>query len=138
MKREVAHLIQVHPHVAEFLTALRASDKRVALLTNAHHQVIELKMEKTGLAEHFDHLICAHAFKTPKEDPRFWPQLAAADHFHRDSTLFVDDSLPVLNAARDYGIRYLRAVRLPDSKAPPKDTGEFIAIESFDDLTREL
>ena len=138
LKDEVAHLIQVHPHVAEFLAALRATDKRVALLTNAHHQVIELKMERTGLAEHFDDLICSHAFRTPKEDPAFWPQLAAEDPFDRDTTLFVDDSLPVLSAARDYGIRHLRAIRLPDSKAPPRETGEFIAIESFDELTRAL
>lgn len=138
LKRELEHLIQVHPHVAEFLQALRASGKRVALLTNAHHKVIELKMATTGLAQHFDHLICAHAFSVPKEDPQFWPKLAAQDHFHRDTTLFVDDSLPVLRAARDYGIRYLRAVRLPDSQAPPRETEGFIAIERFDELLEGL
>lgn len=138
LKRELSHLIRVRPHVGEFLQALRISGKRVALLTNAHHKVIELKMAQTGLAGHFDHMICAHAFRVPKEDPRFWPQLAAEDGFEAHSTLFVDDSLPVLNAARNFGIRFLRAVRLPDSKAPPKQTGEFIAIESFDDLVREL
>jgi len=74
----------------------------------------------------------------PKEDPQFWPKLAEQDHFHRDTTLFVDDSLPVLRAARDYGIRFLRAVRLPDSKAPPKETEEFIAIERFDELLEGL
>ena len=138
LKRELEHLIQVHPHVAEFLQALRATGKRVALLTNAHHKVIELKMATTGLAEHFDHLICAHAFSVPKEDPQFWPKLAEQDSFHRDTTLFVDDSLPVLRTARDYGIRYLRAVRLPDSKAPPKETEEFVAIERFDELLEGL
>ena len=134
LKRELEHLIQVHPQVVEFLQALRTMGKRVALLTNAHHKVIELKMTSTGLAEHFDRLICAHAFRVPKEDAQFWPRLAAEDPFDPDRTLFVDDSLPVLRAARDYGIRHLRAVRLPDSKAPPKQTEDFIAIESFDDL----
>jgi putative hydrolase of the HAD superfamily len=138
LKRELEHLIQVHPHVAEFLQALRTSGRRVALLTNAHHKVIDLKMATTGLAEHFDHMICAHAFRVPKEDPQFWPRLAAEDAFDRQRTLFVDDSLPVLRAARDYGIGHLRAVRLPDSKAPPKHTEEFIAIESFDELTAGL
>jgi GMP/IMP 5'-nucleotidase len=138
LKRELEHLIQVHPHVAEFLQALRASGRRVVLLTNAHHKVVELKMATTGLAEHFHHLICAHAFRVPKEDPQFWPRLAAEDHFNPGRTLFVDDSLPVLRAARDYGIRHLRAVRLPDSKAPPKQTGDFIAIESFDELMTGL
>jgi len=138
LKRELEHLIQVHPQVVEFLQALRAMDKRVALLTNAHHKVVELKMTTTGLAEHFDHLVCAHAFRIPKEDPRFWPRLAGEDPFDPDRTLFVDDSLPVLRAARDYGIKYLRAVRLPDSKAPPKETKEFIAIEAFDELVQSL
>ena len=138
LKRELEHLIQVHPQVTEFLQALRAMEKRVALLTNAHHKVIELKMTSTGLAEHFDRLICAHAFRIPKEDARFWPHLATEDPFDPDRTLFVDDSLPVLRAARDYGIRYLRAVRLPDSKAPPKQTDDFIAIESFNELLDSL
>ncbi|MFQ5643208.1 MAG: GMP/IMP nucleotidase [Thiogranum sp.] len=138
LKRELEHLIRVHPQVTEFLQALRALDKRVALLTNAHHKVIELKMTSTGLAEHFDRLICAHAFRVPKEDAQFWPRLAAEDPFDPQRTLFVDDSLPVLHAARDYGIRHLRAVRLPDSRAEPKQTDEFIAIESFDELLASL
>ena len=138
LKRELEHLIQVHPQVAEFLETLRRSGRRIALLTNAHHKVIDLKMASTGLAQHFDHLICAHAFRVPKEDPQFWPRLAARDHFDPAATLFVDDSLPVLRAAHDYGIRHLRAVRLPDSKAPPKQTDEFIAIESFSELIEGL
>jgi putative hydrolase of the HAD superfamily len=138
LKREVDHLIQVHPHVAEFLEILNTTGKRVALLTNAHHKVIELKMATTGLARHFDHLICAHTFNVPKESPQFWPRLSKEDSFDPETTLFVDDSLPVLEAARKYGIRHLRAVRLPDSKAPPRQTGDFIAIENFSELVEGL
>ncbi len=138
LKHEVAHLIQVHPQVARFLEVLAASKRRVALLTNAHEKVVELKMGLTGLAKHFDNLICAHTFRIPKEDPRFWPALAKQDDFDPERTLFVDDSLPVLQAASDYGIRYLRAVRVPDASAPPKQTGDFIAIESFNDLLENL
>jgi len=138
LKRELEHLIQVHPHVAEFLQALRATGKRIALLSNAHHKVIELKMASTGLAKHFDHLICAHTLRVPKEDPEFWPRLAKQDPFERNTTLFIDDSLPVLRTARDYGVRHLRAVRLPDSKAPPKQTADFIAIENFNEMLDSL
>jgi putative hydrolase of the HAD superfamily len=138
LKHELGHLIRVHPHVVEFLRALRATGRRVALLTNAHHKVIDLKMNSTGLGEQFDHLICAHTFRVPKEDPRFWPRLAARDRFRTDSTLFVDDSLPVLRAARDFGVRHLRAVCLPDSKAPRKQTGEFVGIENFTELGEGL
>ena len=95
-------------------------------------------MEHTGLARHFDELICAHSFNVPKEDARFWPRLTARDEFEPASTLFVDDSLPVLRAAQAFGIRHLRAVRLPDSKAAPKQTDEFIVIENFGELAEGL
>ena len=45
LKREIAHLIAVHPHVVEFLNALRAAGKRVVLVTNAHPRSLALKME---------------------------------------------------------------------------------------------
>ena len=134
LKRELEHLIRVHPHVTAFLQALEHSDKRVALLTNAHQKVLELKMASTGLDRHFDHLICAHAFRCPKEDPRFWPRLAEEDPFDPARTLFVDDSLPVLEAARDFGIRHLRAVTRPDSQAPPREVKDFVAVEDFGEL----
>ncbi len=138
LKREIEHLIQIHPHVAEFLEALSNTGRRVALLTNAHHKVLELKMERTGLARHFDHLICAHAFRIPKEDPRFWPKLAEQDNFDAATTLFVDDSLPVLRAARAFGIHHLRAVCAPDTRSPRRETAEFTGIESFNDLLSGL
>ncbi len=138
LKREVDHLIQVRPQVRQVLETLQHSGRRIALLSNAHQKVIELKMQTTGLDAHFDHLICAHHFDCPKEDPRFWPKLAQADPFTPQTTLFVDDSLPVLKAARDFGIRHLRAIRQPDSQSPPRDTGEFIALEDFQELTAGL
>jgi putative hydrolase of the HAD superfamily len=138
LKRELEHLISIHPHVAEFLQTLSNTGRRVALLTNAHQQVIELKMASTGLAHHFDHLICSHAFRVPKEDPRFWPRLAEQDPFDPQTTLFVDDSLPVLRAARGFGIRFLRAVSAPDTRSPPRQTDEFTAIESFSELLEGL
>lgn len=48
LKREIEHLIAVHPHVVEFLAALRVAGKRVVLVTNAHPRSLALKMEKPG------------------------------------------------------------------------------------------
>jgi len=138
LKLELEHLIKVRPHVRELLEKLQSAGKRTSLLTNAHEKVLEMKMRTTGLDAHFDHLICAHSFACPKEDPRFWPRLAVADAFDPDTTLFIDDSLAVLRAARDFGIRHLRAVRRPDSQGAPRDTGEFVAVETFKDLIDEL
>jgi putative hydrolase of the HAD superfamily len=43
-------------------------------------------------------------------------------------------SLSVLDAARDFGIAWLRAVRLPDSSRPPQPTGDYAAVDRVADL----
>ena len=74
----------------------------------------------------------------PKEEQAFWDHLQTRHPFDPARTLLVDDSLPVLRSARDYGIAHLRAVRRPDSRTPPKDTGEFDAITDFRDIMPNL
>jgi putative hydrolase of the HAD superfamily len=134
LKREVEHLIAVHPHVVEFLDAVRNTGKRVLLVTNAHPDSVSLKMEKTSLEGHFDAIISSHSLRAAKEHPDFWSRLRRREVFHPGSTLFVDDSLPILRAARRYGIAYLVSVLKPDSTYPPKAAGEFQAIHDFSEL----
>lgn len=134
LKEEVAHLIQVHPAVVDFLARLRLLGKRVILASNAHHKSITLKMARTGLKPHFDAIISAHALGCAKEHACFWQKLREIEPFDPARTLLVDDSLPVLDAARDYGIRHLIAIRTPDTKLPPKDTRGYPAIDSFAEL----
>lgn len=134
LKEEVDHLIAVHPNVVKFLEAVRASDRRAVLVTNAHMKSLKLKMERTQLAGHFDAIICAHDFGVPKEDPGFWNRLHTVEPFERENTLLVDDSLPVLRSAQEYGMGILLCVHRPDSQAPDKDVGEFEAIRSFADI----
>ena len=120
LKQEVAHLIAVHPHVVPFLEQVRMLGKRVVLATNAHHKSLALKMEKTGLERYFDALVCAHEFGMPKENPEFWDLLQKKEAFSPEATLLIDDSLPVLRSARDYGTKQAR-----------KNVEEFQAIEDF-------
>jgi putative hydrolase of the HAD superfamily len=134
LKEEVDHLIAVHPHVLEFLHAVRASGRRMLLVTNAHGKTIEIKFRRTRLGNHFDAVVCSHDLELPKEHTGFWRKLNAAHPFDRHRALLVDDSLPVLRAARDYGIGQLLAVYQPDSKLPEKDVGEFPAIRSFSEI----
>lgn len=134
LKEEVDHLIAVHPHVVRFLDAVRASNRRVVLVTNAHMKSLNLKMAKTQLVGHFDAIICAHDIGVPKEDPGFWGKLQAVELFQREHTLLVDDSLAVLRSAQEYGMGALLCVHQPDSQAPDKDVGEFKAIRSFADI----
>jgi putative hydrolase of the HAD superfamily len=134
LKEEVDHLIAVHPHVLEFLHAVRALKKRIVLVTNAHGKAIDLKFRRTQLAGHFDTVVCAHDLRLPKEHAGFWHRLQAAHPFDKERALLVDDSLPVLRAARSYGVAQLLAVRKPDSKLPEKDVADFAAIRSFTEI----
>ncbi|MFZ1325722.1 MAG: GMP/IMP nucleotidase [Candidatus Contendobacter sp.] len=134
LKREIAALIAVHPQVLEFLDALHRAGRRVVLVTNAHPHSLALKMETTGLAGHFDTMICAHELGCVKEQAEFWPRLRKREPFDPARTLLVDDHLPILRAARDYGIAWLVAVLRPDSTRPPQPPGEFLAIHDFSEL----
>ena len=134
LKQEINHLIAVHDHVIDFLRRTREVGKRVVLLTNAHSRSLDLKMQVTGLGEAFDALVCAHDIGFPKEDQRFWSLLGRQEAFAKSSTLFIDDSLAVLRAARAFGIAYLLTVRRPDSKSPARDPDEFPAIDGFDEI----
>ena len=49
-------------------------------------------------------------------------------------TLLIDDSLPVLRAARQGSIAHLLSVYRPDTRQPDKDVGEFPALRHFAEI----
>ncbi len=134
LKEEVLHLIAVRPDVPAFLKALHDSGRRVVMVTNAHPKSLGLKMRETRLDAWFDALISSHQIGLPKEHPDFWQALQGVEPFDKARTLFVDDSLPVLESAKAYGIAHLLAVCNPDSKLPHKECGEFEGIASFGEV----
>jgi HAD superfamily hydrolase (TIGR01509 family) len=134
LKEEVDHLIAVHPHVMEFLEALRRAGKRRVLVTNAHQKSIALKMQRTPLAGHLDRIVSAHEVGLAKEHPQFWNRLHALEPFDPDRTLFVDDSPTVLASARGYGFRWLLAVLRPDSTAPERVAEGYPAVRDFSEI----
>jgi len=131
LKQELAGLIAVHPHVTEFLDAVRASGKRLLLVTNAHRDSLNLKMEKTCLHQFFDEIISSHDFGFAKEQQGFWQILQDKHLFEKDRTLLVDDSAAVLTSARTFGIAYLVSISKPDSQRPVRQVAEFAAVEDF-------
>jgi putative hydrolase of the HAD superfamily len=134
IKRETLHRVGYLPGALDFLAKLKLIGKRRVLVTNAHPVTLAIKNEQSRLTDHFDAWYSTHAFHVPKEDARFWPRLNAREPFVADRTLFIDDSLPVLDAAQAFGIAWLRAVRLPDSGRPPQDTGRYVAVDGVDEL----
>jgi putative hydrolase of the HAD superfamily len=134
LKRELEHLIAVHPGVHAFLHAVRASGRRLVLVTNAHARVLELKMHRTDLEQHFDAVYSAHEFGVPKEGDGFWRRLTAVEPFEPAAAVFVDDSLPVLRAARAFGIAQVVAITRPDARFPPRELDWHPAVEGFAEL----
>ena len=138
LKAEVEHLIAVHPFVIDFLDALAARGKRRVLVTNAHQKSIALKMERTRLHGHLDRVICAHDLALAKESAGFWERVQGIEPFDPGRTLFVDDNLEVLRAARAFGFRWLLAITEPDSSKPAHAIDEFPALNGFKPLLPQL
>ena len=134
LKLETADLIALRPDADTFLAAIKKAGKRVILITNAHRDSLSLKLERIELAPYFERLISSHDYGFPKESPQFWDALHADTGFDPARSLFIDDTLPILRSARDYGVRHLLAVKQPDSKKGPKDTEEFAALGDYRDL----
>lgn len=138
LKAEIAELIAVLPHVMEFLEALQNSGRRVLLVTNAHRNSLNLKMEKTCLQPFFDAIVCAHDFGLAKEQPGFWELLQQQYLFDKQRTLLVDDSLAVLDSAKRFGIAHLVTITKPDSQKPLKTVSHYPAIADFRQLMTDL
>lgn len=134
LKREVDHLIAVHPFVVEFLLFLKQHGKKVWLVTNAHGKTLELKMGKTRLAPYFDGLVSAHDLGLPKEEVAFWGKLREKVPFEPGRTLLGEDSETNLATAAEYGIGYLIYVARFSSTIPPTASAQFASIHYFSQL----
>lgn len=134
MKRDTRHKIALRPHVPELLTQLRAHQKKILLVTNAHPHSLALKMEHTGLANHFHATISSHTLGKAKEHDGFWHALRDSETYEPERTVLFDDNLHVLRRARDEGIRHLYAIEQPDSQRSPVASGEFPQIRHFRDI----
>jgi len=134
LKREVQHKIAMRDDTIPFLTALKASGRRIVLVTNAHPDSLSLKIELTTSGQYIDELISTHEFGVTKEQQALWQQLQQRLGFDPARTLFVDDSLPILQAAQEFGIGHLLAVANPDSQRPSRTITEFAATNDYREL----
>ncbi|MBD1391100.1 GMP/IMP nucleotidase [Neiella sp. HB171785] len=138
LKRQIAHLIQLRADAEPFLHALKASGRKVMLLTNAHPDSLALKVEHTRLGELIDTLLSSHQYGAPKEHQSLWQQVMDEQSLDPARTLFVDDSLSVLRSAQRFGIGHLLAVTNPDSKQPARIIDEFESVGDFTTLLGDI
>ena len=131
LKQEIKHLIRIRDDVPELLNALKQAGKQLVLLTNAHPDSLSLKIEQTAFDVHLDKLISTHQFGVSKESQQLWQQVEKELGFDKNRTLFVDDSLPVLDAAKQFGIKHLLAVANPDSTQAIRQIKQYNSIEDY-------
>jgi len=137
-KREIEHLIAMRQDTIPFLDALRDSGRELVLVTNAHPDSLSLKIEHTQLDEHISTLISTHEFGVTKESQALWQKLHKRLNFDPKRTLFVDDSVPILQSAQTFGIGHLLCVKNPDSKKPLRQIDEFDAIEDYRTMINDI
>ena len=134
LKRAHQHRVRYLPMAADFLVRLRERGKRVLLATNAHPYTLAVKVAQTDLDLHVDGMFSSHRFDAPKETRRFWERFHAEEGFDPERTLFIDDSLSVLEAADAFGLAAVVAIRCPDSRRPPREIGGFPSVDGVHDL----
>ncbi len=134
LKNASSQRVRFLPGAREFLVALAGRGKRVILVTNAHAHTLRVKKGVAGLTQYFDAFISSHEFGFAKEQVEFWPLLQSRLAFDPATTVFVDDSLPVLDAAAAFGIRDIFAITRPDSRLPAGRSGAHHGIDGVVEL----
>jgi 5'-nucleotidase len=134
LKRELRHLIAVHPTVVEFLDFLRCHGKGAYLVTNAHAKTLDLKLATVPIASRFAGIVSAHELGLPKEDPAFWARLQQRVPFDPERTMLAEDSETNLRTALLFQIRYLIHVGRFSSQSPPSRSDQFPSIHYFREL----
>ena len=134
LKQRIDHLIDVHPHVIDFLTYCRESGKQLYLVTNAHPQTLAIKLKQRDLSRWFDRMICAEEIGFAKEEPQFWKNLRELLAFEPQRALFADDTEKVLHAAADFGIRHLIHIARASSRKETMYSTTYPSIDFFKEL----
>jgi putative hydrolase of the HAD superfamily len=134
LKSASSHRVRYLPGAVEFLRVLQATGKPVALVTNAHAHTLEIKKGVAGLGRWIDTFISSHEFGAPKESAVFWQGARQRLGFDPETTLFIDDSQPVLDAAARSGIGGVLAVTRPDSRRPARAVDGHASIEALGHL----
>lgn len=117
-----------------FLKKLKALNKRVVILTNAHPSSLALKDQQTQLLSYVDLSISSHQIGYAKESPHFWDEIKQQLNTDLSRTIFIDDSEKILHSAQSAGVEYLLGINTPDSKKPAQKMQAFSSIALFSEL----
>ena len=134
LHREVRSHVAWLPGAREFLARMRATGKRLVLLTNSHPIALSVKHEESGVLDYLDAAVTSHELGAPKEHAQFWEAARARFAFDPKRSLFADDNSKMLEAARSAGVRWVYGIRHWDTKGSRREHGEWPAVDGVGDL----
>lgn len=132
MTEELAHGVSLHAGAIEFLAAAQRRF-RCVLVTNADPVVLELKLQRTGIAAWMDGIVSAHHLGAAKEEAGFYRRLAAIEPDCPAGGALIDDNLKAVAAARAAGLSTIAILR-PDRGRPARSVAAGPAVASVADL----
>ncbi|MBH98752.1 MAG: hypothetical protein CMM56_09935 [Rhodospirillaceae bacterium] len=134
LKIEYRERIQFLPGATDFLVYVRKIQKRIALVTNAHPDTLAIKSKQTKVSGFVDDVFSSHNFNAPKESKEFWHRFNSVYAFDPNRSVFIDDSVSVLRAARDFGISQTIGITCPDSTLPAQKIEGFCSADGVCNL----
>jgi len=134
LHREVRSHVAWLPGAQEFLLRMRAAGKRLLLLTNSHPIALAVKHEQTGVLNYLDAAVTSHEYGAPKENAAFWSAAGSHLGFDPARSLFADDNVHMLAAARAAGVRWVYGVRHWDSRGSRREHADHPAVDAVADL----
>jgi len=138
LKEDIQHKILFRPNVIELLQHLRSHNKRIILATNAHPKTLELKLLRADFANYFDVLSSSHEIGFPKEEQQYWVKFCQNYQLDPKRCLFIDDSLSVLDSAKQFGIGFVLGICKPDSQKEAVNCSPYTGIQDFSQLIYSL
>lgn len=134
LKHELRHQIKVHPEVMDFLAFLKAQNKTVIMVTNAHRDSLVIKLEMTEIGAYFDKMVSAHDFGMPKEDIAIWSEIQNLITYNPQKTLLIDDNVHALTTAKQYGIKHLLCATFVSPKLDKIDPKGFPSFHHYSEI----
>ncbi|MGC4115557.1 MAG: HAD-IA family hydrolase [Myxococcales bacterium] len=102
-----ASCIWVHPDAAKLLADLKASGRRLALVTNTVSTLTPTVLAAAGIDRSFDHLACADLVPHPKPAPDLPLSALAALDLRASEAWFVGDSRYDRESAKAAGVHFV-------------------------------
>ncbi len=115
LQKEFQTKIQARSGCIELLEQLKEQGYSCWLVTNADRASLRLKLDNIAIEHFFDVIVSSEQIGYAKEDIYFWQELQKLHPFDPDSTIFIDDTAPVLKTAEKFGIKHLFTISQPSS-----------------------